>query len=317
MKRKHALTAVLALLLIIAGCIPSLHPLYTDQTLIFEENLLGKWANDDEIWQFSKAGEKEYELKVLQGGKQGRFEAHLLELNGKMYLDLFPASEESLENMNELYQTHLVPAHTFLRVTQIDPNLQLQWINVSGLLEEDPNVLKHEKINDDMVLTASTDELQKFIIEHANDVESDVAEYIRLEPLFSENDIIFEEKLVGIWQSQKAEILDSVQRGEDDGYDIIFIDKDDIEHKFYALSVKLKDIMMLAVYYSEPSDNEIEHGLHLIPDIFVVVDQIEPKLLLRIVEYEELSELLKQNTVNLQQQDTEVDYIFEGTRIEP
>ena len=93
--------------LILGGCIPltlSLHPLYTDDTVVYDEKLIGKWMGGDEIWQFSKAGEKEYELRVLMSEKEGRFEAHLLELEGNMYLDLYPDSNESLENMNELYK---------------------------------------------------------------------------------------------------------------------------------------------------------------------------------------------------------------------
>ncbi len=321
MKAKTALILFYVAALMVGGCIPSLHPLYTDETLIFDENLIGKWMPVEEnegdfgIWQFSKAGDNEYELKILQG-KVGRFVAHLLELDGKTYLDLYPGEEETLENLNDTYKIHLVPAHTFMRIYQTDPNLQLQWLGIEDTLKDDPNLLKHEKINDDIVLTASTDELQEFVIEHANDLAEEPAEFTRLEPLFSEDDFIFEEKLVGIWQSEE-EVLDSAKWDEGNGYDMIFIDKDNTEHKFYVRSVKLKDIMMLAVYFSEPSDNEIECGLHLIPDFFVVVDQIEPKLLLREVEYKELSELLKQNTVNLKQQDTEIDYIFEGTRIEP
>ena len=54
--------------------------------------------------------------------------------------------DETLDNLNDISKIHFVPAHTFLRVFQTDPNLQLQWLDIKSVLEEDPNLLKHEKI---------------------------------------------------------------------------------------------------------------------------------------------------------------------------
>ena len=32
---------------VLMGCIPSLHPLYTEKDLVFDESLLGEWTLDD------------------------------------------------------------------------------------------------------------------------------------------------------------------------------------------------------------------------------------------------------------------------------
>jgi hypothetical protein len=75
--------------------------------------------------------------------------------------------------------------------------------------------------------------------------------------------------------------------------------------------------MLLAVYFSEPSNNEKACGLHLIPDKFAVIDQIEPKLLLREMDYEEVCEMLKDGPDSLKQETAKPEYSFEGIRIEP
>ena len=98
---------------------------------------------------------------------------------------------------------------------------------------------------------------------------------------------------------------------------MILIDRYDTEHNFKACTVKVKDVMLLAIYFSELSDNEEECGLHLTPDKFMVVDQIEPKLLLREIDYEELNEALKNNTTLLQQKAEEPDYVFERIDVAP
>ena len=44
----------IVLAVIAGGCLPSLYPLYTDQTVVFEEKLIGKWSSDDGNWCFSQ-----------------------------------------------------------------------------------------------------------------------------------------------------------------------------------------------------------------------------------------------------------------------
>ncbi len=278
---------------IIAGCIPSLHPLYTDETLIFDEALIGKWKindkNDEQIWQFSKAGEKEYELRILQAGKEGRFAAHLLELDGKTYLDLYPAENKTMENLNDTYKMHLIAAHTFLKVNIAGSNLKLNWF-MNELLKDDPNQLRHEKVNkDQIVLTASTEELQRFVIEHADEIDPNGGEFIKMEQLFNKEDIIFDQKLSGQWQSEDGDKIYVQNTSDSNGYEITYNGRDDKELKVTAITVKIKDMTMLAVFFSKPTDNEIKCGQQYLPDAFFNIEQIEPKLVIREVDYEDVA----------------------------
>jgi hypothetical protein len=59
------------------------------------------------------------------------------------------------------------------------------------------------------------------------------------------------------------------------------------------------------------------HGYNAVPDAFLKVEQIKPKLLLRKVDYEEVSEMLKNCPALLEQRPVGIDYDFEGVRVEP
>ena len=65
--------------LLLAACIPSIHPFYTEKDLVFDNRLLGEWhekdkTNDAQIWNFDKAETNTYKLKVTEEpGKTGEF----------------------------------------------------------------------------------------------------------------------------------------------------------------------------------------------------------------------------------------------------
>lgn len=78
MRTKKLLFHLLAALL--AGCVPvmSLHPLYTDEDVIFEEKLLGTWLDDsNDTWTFERISEfhESYALTFTDyEGKKGLYE---------------------------------------------------------------------------------------------------------------------------------------------------------------------------------------------------------------------------------------------------
>jgi hypothetical protein len=170
MKRMIALISAVCF---IVGCIPSLHPLYTENDLIFEKSLIGTWVdgNPENSWTFSQSGEKEYKLIYTDGGKPGEFVVHLLKIKDKMFIDLYPAEPE-LKTDNGFYKAHLIPAHTFMLIKQIEPTLQMAFLNpdkLKEIIKKDPKAVKHEKLgkDDDMdIFTASTQELQDFIMKN-------------------------------------------------------------------------------------------------------------------------------------------------------
>ena len=154
-----------------AGCVPTLHPIYTAGDVVFDQALLGLWRDAEsptETWAFAAASGKAYRLVFTESdGTAGAFVVHLARIGGATFLDLYPEPPE--RSMNALYADHLVPAHTFLLVERLGPELRLrapepEW--VSGYLERHPDALAHEVLADRTVITASTEALQRFVLAH-------------------------------------------------------------------------------------------------------------------------------------------------------
>lgn len=171
MQARIALLAA-ALFLLAAGCIPSLHPLYTAEDTAFEPKLVGTWLDEDEneTWAFSQDGDHAYLLEYTDNrGRPGRFKVHMVELGGHRFLDLCPVKPDS--GVNEFYQLHLLPMHTFAHVRRVEPELELGFADpekVKKLLQVDPAALAHDTAEDGLLLTATTDDLRLFLPAHVD-----------------------------------------------------------------------------------------------------------------------------------------------------
>ncbi|MFH1717444.1 MAG: hypothetical protein ABIF19_08850 [Planctomycetota bacterium] len=169
---------------LLGGCVPviSLHSLYTEKDVMFEEKLLGVWAQDsnETTWQFTRAEEPNNAYKLIfsdEEGKKGSFIAHLVKLQNRLFLDVYPSELPWEPNdpdkidwpYNSLF---LIPAHTFLKIDSIEPTLKMRITlesKMEELLKENPGAVKHTFVGDRLVLTASTKELQAFILKYADD----------------------------------------------------------------------------------------------------------------------------------------------------
>jgi len=184
MKVKKILFYLLAALL--GGCVPvmSLHSLYTKENVVFEEKLLGTWVDDpngpEVIWEFTHIDEPKNAYKLIfsdDKGKKGSFVAHLVKLQNRLFLDAFPSEfpwePDDPNEVKWLYNSlFLIPAHTFIKIDSIEPQLKMRLTNddkMEKLLKEDPNAVKHTSIEDRFILTASTKELQAFVLKYADD----------------------------------------------------------------------------------------------------------------------------------------------------
>jgi hypothetical protein len=99
------------------GCyVQSLQPLYTDDIIVFDPELVGTWvAEEDEEFVFTLTDTTRgvYTLLSDEGGSRARFEAVLVELGGEKFLDLYPDAPDS---ENSLYMDHLLRVHNILHV---------------------------------------------------------------------------------------------------------------------------------------------------------------------------------------------------------
>ncbi len=184
MKVKKFLFYLLAALL--GGCVPvmSLHSLYTKENVVFEEKLLGTWVDDpnspETTWEFNRIEEPKNAYRLVlsdKDGQKGSFVAHLVKLENSLFLDVFPdefpCDTEDPNKIDWLYNVFfLVPVHTFIKIDSIGPQLKMRLTDddkMEELLKEDPNAVKHMSIEDRFILTASTEELQAFVLKYADD----------------------------------------------------------------------------------------------------------------------------------------------------
>ena len=188
MKIKKLLPFTLAF--VIAGCVPvwSLRPLYDDKHIVFDEKLLGTFnENTDDsnsIWEFTRANEPNtYSLIYSSVSKdepnvmKGWFEVHLVKFDGHFFMDVYPkevpwGSVKELKRLQWPWNAFfMLPVHTFIKVEILESELKIRLTdddNLKKLLKEDPNAVKHELVNDNPVLTASTQQLQAFVLKFAD-----------------------------------------------------------------------------------------------------------------------------------------------------
>lgn len=176
---KSILTAVVTSgLLVLAGCVvTSVHPYYKAEDVTFEAKLLGRWSNPAEpdttnaFWEFARGADFSYVLTVQEGEKQTPLQAHLFRLERWTFLDVMPTEAHD----------DFIPPHYLLKVVQIEPALKMEMLNynwLGDLIKKEPATLQHiyvgAKSNEPgrLVLTASTAELQKFILQHADNTNA-------------------------------------------------------------------------------------------------------------------------------------------------
>ena len=179
MKARH-LISIAAVALLLSACIPSVHPFYMDKDVVFDARLLGEWqskeqSDEPEIWRFEKADDKRYTLTVREKeGKHGKFAACLFKLKNQYFLDITPTECELAPDQADLVAASIFPGHLLLRVPQIGPELKLSFCDfdwLEKLLKANPKALAHRKQDDAYLLTATTRELQRFVLKHLGEDE--------------------------------------------------------------------------------------------------------------------------------------------------
>ncbi len=177
MKKRSAIVLA-AVAVLLAACIPSINPFYTDKDVVFDTKLLGAWQEKEKtdepvVWKFEEGKDKTYELTVTEKeGKQGKFEAHLFKLKQEFFLDII--ATEIGSNVSDTVTASLIPGHLLFRVPQIEPELKLAGFDFDWLdkyLKEHPKALAHHRENDRVVLTAETADLQNFVLKHLGEDE--------------------------------------------------------------------------------------------------------------------------------------------------
>ncbi|HEY6951706.1 MAG TPA: hypothetical protein VI758_04825 [Bacteroidota bacterium] len=158
---------------LLMGCpARSLFPLFTQNDLVFNPGLIGKWIDqkNGDTFTFQKGGEKSYKVVLLEmiGNKKVTREAYTVEL-GQIgdfwFIDSYPPKKSGGDH-------HTLSAHILSRIWIAKDTLRMASLESDWLKEMlDANKLSipHVRRDDDIILTATTQELRDFVLRYADD----------------------------------------------------------------------------------------------------------------------------------------------------
>lgn len=188
MKTKLILT-VMMLIILAVSCIPSLYPLYREKDLIFDSRLVGCFntegpAIDGDTWEFKKLDwqaenrygnewnqfrtGKTYKLIAIEDEKRAEFAVHLVKLDNNWYLDFLPVKYNIPHVMLD---QQLIPAHIFGKIEFVEDNIVMNWFDgefLTNLIDSNNIKISHKMLENSILLTANTEELQKFVRKYGN-----------------------------------------------------------------------------------------------------------------------------------------------------
>jgi hypothetical protein len=220
----HKTVVVFGIALLLAGCITSLHPFYTEKDLLFDPSLLGTWVavnpepgrqeeKEAMTWTFARSGEKSYDVVIQekefalsdlgplmdqlvksitraynQGvpagppdtrerkpepGEPAAFEAHLVRLGKSAFMDIVPKDAPMVKN--SFYLMQMVPVHTLWRISIKKNEVRLAMLDddwFEKMIEQKKVTIGYADSEGRYILTASTEELQQFVVHYGKDAES-------------------------------------------------------------------------------------------------------------------------------------------------
>ncbi|MEW5800364.1 MAG: hypothetical protein AB1728_15300 [Bacteroidota bacterium] len=153
--------SVIFITALFAGCpARSLHPLFTDQDAVFNPSLIGTWETDDETYTFDTLKEKNYQL-VIRSKKENDSTIYVVwlgKIGSQWFLDSYP-----IVNSDEY---HYVSTHVFTKMTLAGDTLRLASLEadwLSKMIDEKKMKIAHVRRASEVILTASTKELQQWL----------------------------------------------------------------------------------------------------------------------------------------------------------
>lgn len=192
MKPRTLIILIIMGMLVSSCVLSSLFPLYTEKDLRNDDSLVGKWQvgsyEDKCYWIIDKVDTsdndggfpgksgtwseyntgKTYRLIAAQDSIKQEFALHLLELDGIRYIDLYPVN---VEVSPDFLAWHMVPTHIFGRIEIYENQLIIRFFDQDffvKLIEQNKIRISHVDLNGRQLITAETDELQKFAKKYAD-----------------------------------------------------------------------------------------------------------------------------------------------------
>ena len=174
-----ALLGIATLTVLLSGCfVGSLQPLYNAADPVFDKNLLGVWVSPDErntmiISRIPGAPQdRQYHLVYITEGSGSLYQATLVDIAKTRYLDVYSRDPSRRPDI------HYLPTHSLWKVSLEGDSFKVIGMNEGWLKEQiDKKVplFPAVKVEDDVVLTGNTSELQEFVRGYSEQLFSEEA----------------------------------------------------------------------------------------------------------------------------------------------
>ncbi|WP_057938241.1 hypothetical protein [Algoriphagus resistens] len=187
MKKAKSILAFGLLVVLLNSCVFSLFPIYTEDTLVYIPELIGRWDREGheeyiEFINFPGDGEspdltkaKNYHVVIMEGSERQDFVGHIAEIGKDFFLDLYPNDRDSYPSedyyLKNLY-SNMLPVHTFIKLKYANDQLELTAFDLeklNKLFESNLIRLRHENVDGTILITAQPKEIQKFIDRYSDD----------------------------------------------------------------------------------------------------------------------------------------------------
>ena len=174
MKTNPLILPAILLTASISSCtVFSVHPLYTENNLAQDNHLIGLWkeaAEGDAFVSITQEG-RSYSVTYMEDEDTLVYEGNYLKLGDDYFMDLFPDKDE----FPELMMNNYFPVHSFQKIILDGTKMTVLMFDgekMIKLFEQNRIRLKHELFEDYVLITAGTEDLQKFIQKYSSNSES-------------------------------------------------------------------------------------------------------------------------------------------------
>ena len=194
---------LLASVFLLQSCLlKSLRPFYIDDAIVFKEDLIGEWKDENkdqwkivsfkELYESERKNQKlskediklfeqykqSYFINYISKEKESYFVATTFKVGDHILIDFTPYYYEESKG-NQLIAKHLIQTHSVAKFEKLENGtIKINWINdntVEELLKDGKIRIKYDNVGveKELLLTANSEELYKFLVKYCNSTIKD------------------------------------------------------------------------------------------------------------------------------------------------
>ncbi|GEM_PF-3182435 len=166
------IASLLAVGLMLMGCVRSLEPVIKPEQAVKVPEVEGKWISakgDKQSLEVSASDDGYKVVFVNEKSEPGTFSVRFGRVGDMLIADVMPA--EPSENSGTQVAL-MIPVHMAIRVTKTAPQLAVKVMKPDWFKENlaaHPDEIATVKSEHDPIISASTEQIQAFLIKHAGD----------------------------------------------------------------------------------------------------------------------------------------------------